>query len=133
MPYIQNTIYEAWNLGNILLDEDEDLEWNSLSTNHTNDLLIISVNIGDSFRNKFDSILKLLNQTKADFLFMCEVHSFLEELNTYKSLLNRVGYNLFGNCENKPSNELFNFSKRISRNPKGGIVLLTKMNIQECY
>ena len=125
----QTTLEEMWGINKNLIEEDEDLEWNELSASHMLDFLIMSINIGDSFKNKLESIIKFINQTKVDILFVLEVHSFTEDLINLKNIFNRLGYDIMVNCENKPYNELHTFSKKSKRIPKGGIVSLIKLNI----
>ena len=99
-------------------EEDEDLEWNDIKSIHQGDLLAISVNIGDSFKNKLDSIFTLIEQTNSDLLFILEVHSFEEEIINLNQMFIRLGYDLIVNCETRPSNDLTNFSKKSKRTPK---------------
>ena len=110
-------------------EEVEDLEWNDIKSIHQGDLLAISVNIGDSFKNKLDSIFTLIEQTNSDLLFILEVHSFEEEIINLNQMFIRLGYDLIVNCETKPPNDLANFSKKSKRTPKGGIVALIKKNL----
>ena len=90
--------------------------------NYTN--TILSINIGDSIENKLYGLISFIQKYKPLIVFLCEVHSYEEDLLKFKQSFKNFNYTILSNCLSKSNNYYHNTAKRKRSNPKGGICAL---------
>ena len=91
---------------------------------------ILSINIGDSLENKFYGINNFIQKHRPLIIFLCEVHSFEENILKFKPSFRSLNYSIVSNCSSISSSYLLNSAKRRRSNPKGGICVLISDNCE---
>ena len=77
-----------------------------------------------SIENKLYGLISFIQTYKPLIVFLCEVHSYEEDLLKFKQSFKNFNYTILSNCLSKSKNYYHNTAKRKRSNPKGGICAL---------
>ena len=107
----QTNLNEYW--GSNHSHSELDTYSSSFSENFTNS--IISINIGDRLENKFYGICNFIKTHKPFIVFLCEVHSYEEDILKFNQSFKILNYTILSNCQPRSNIYMFNSAKRNPR------------------